>query len=180
MRSPNTKIRSGIQMSKKGFADVRRESAGDDRHARPNIILIYADDLGYGDVSCHGATKVRTPNIDSLAHEGKWFTDSHSASAVCTPSRYCLLTGEYAWRVGNWGPAFHKDGLLIDPSKMTIARLLKNHGYSTACIGKWHLGFGEKTPDWNGELNPGPLEIGNRGARRSRNSEYLWADPRRN
>jgi len=127
---------------------------------RPNIILIFADDLGYGDVGCYGATKVTTPNIDRLAREGRRFIDAHSASAVCTPSRYALLTGDYPFRRNLWQPVFHKTGLLVDPCRLTLARLMKDAGYATACIGKWHLGFGRETPDWNGELKPGPLELG--------------------
>ncbi|NBQ01863.1 MAG: hypothetical protein EBU27_01295 [Opitutae bacterium] len=109
----------------------------------PNIVLIYADDLGYGDLSCYGASKVSTPNIDRLAKEGRLFTDGHSTSAVCTPSRYALLTGEYPFRINNYSPVFCEDRLLIDPKKTTIASLLKRKGYRTACVGKWHLGFGE-------------------------------------
>ncbi len=129
---------------------------------RPNIVLIYTDDIGYGDVGCYGATKVRTPNIDRLAREGRRFTDAHSASAVCTPSRYALLTGEYPFRVNSWTPIFSRAGLIIDPAKTTIASLLKRQGYATACIGKWHLGFGPKSqqPDWNAPLKPGPRELG--------------------
>ncbi|MBM3891245.1 MAG: arylsulfatase, partial [Verrucomicrobia bacterium] len=128
---------------------------------RPNIVLILADDLGYGDVGCYGATKVRTPNVDRLAREGRRFTDAHSASAVCTPSRYALLTGEYPFRKDLWGPIMNQSPLVIDPAKTTIARLLQRQGYATACIGKWHLGFGSKPkPDWNTDLKPGPLELG--------------------
>lgn len=135
--------------------------AAQQRERPPNVVLIYADDLGYGDVSCYGATKVRTPNIDRLAAEGRVFTDAHSAAAVCTPSRYCLLTGQYAWRIGNWSPVFLQHPLLIDPERLTVPRLLKDAGYRTACIGKWHLGFGTTTwPDWNKALKPGPLEVG--------------------
>lgn len=130
----------------------------------PNIILIYADDLGYGDVGCYGATKVKTPNIDKLATEGRRFTDAHSPSAVCTPSRYSLLTGEYPIRGnrnrGVWGPCGAESALLIDQEKTTIASLLKGKGYATACIGKWHLGFGTGGIDWNTSLRPGPLEVG--------------------
>ena len=126
----------------------------------PNVIVIFADDLGYGDLSCYGATKVRTPNIDRLAAEGRRFTDAHSASAVCTPSRYALLTGQYPFRIDLWPPVFLKTGLVVDPNKTTVADIMKRAGYTTACIGKWHLGFGEGTPDWNGELKPGPLELG--------------------
>ncbi|MFC1762076.1 arylsulfatase [Planctomycetota bacterium] len=127
---------------------------------RPNIVLIFADDLGYGDLGCYGAMKVQTPNIDKLAAEGRRFTDAHSASAVCTPSRYGLLTGEYPHRKNLYAPVFLKTGLLLETTQQTIASVLKDAGYETAIIGKWHLGFGEKTPDWNGELKPGPLELG--------------------
>ena len=127
----------------------------------PNIVLIYADDLGYGDLSCYGAIKVNTPNIDKLAKEGRLFTDAHSTSAVCTPSRYALLTGEYPFRVNEYSAIFCEDRLLIDTKKTTMASLLKRKGYATACVGKWHLGFGDKPkPDWNKELTPGPLEVG--------------------
>ncbi|MBN1908891.1 MAG: sulfatase-like hydrolase/transferase [Pirellulales bacterium] len=131
---------------------------------RPNIVLIFADDLGYGDVGCYGATKVQTPNIDRLASQGRRFTDAHAASAVCTPSRYALLTGQYPFRRGKkgvWGPIFMKTPLIIDTQRLTVARLLQDAGYTTACIGKWHLGFGTDSPiDWNKPLKPGPLELG--------------------
>ncbi len=128
---------------------------------KPNIVLIFADDIGYGDLGCYGATKVKTPNIDQLASQGRRFTDAHSASAVCTPSRYALLTGEYPFRKDLWGPAPLTSPLLIDTARTTIATLLKRQGYTTACFGKWHLGFGKTPkPDWNGELRPGPLELG--------------------
>ncbi len=126
----------------------------------PNIILINADDLGYGDLSCYGADKVKTPNIDRLAREGRQFTDAHAASAVCSPSRYGLLTGRYPLRRNYWGPSPIRMPLAIDTSHLTLGRLMKESGYATACIGKWHLGFGKKAPDWNGDLKPGPLELG--------------------
>ncbi len=126
----------------------------------PNIIFIFADDLGYGDLGCYGATKVQTPNIDQLAREGRLFTDAHSSSAVCSPSRYGLLTGTYPLRRNFWGPIPTGTALTIDTSQATIASLLKSSGYTTACIGKWHLGFGIDTADWNAELKPGPLELG--------------------
>jgi arylsulfatase A-like enzyme len=130
----------------------------------PNIVLILADDLGYGDVGCYGATKVQTPNIDKLAKEGRRFTDAHSASAVCTPSRYALLTGEYPIRAngsqGVWGPCGPESKLLIDTEKVTIAKLLKNKGYDTSCFGKWHLGFGTGGVDWSESLRPGPQDVG--------------------
>src|SRR6185503_16505617 len=115
------------------FASTLRAATAD----RPNIVLIYADDIGYGDVGCYGATKVKTPHIDRLAREGRRFTDAHSASAVCTPSRYALLTGEYPFRVDSWAPIFSRAGLIIDPAKTTLATLLKRQNYATACIGKW-------------------------------------------
>jgi arylsulfatase A len=128
---------------------------------KPNIVLILADDLGFGDLGCYGAAKVKTPNIDRLASEGRRFTDAHSASAVCTPSRYALLTGEYPFRKNLWGPVMNPSPLVVDTTKPTVASLLKGQGYATACFGKWHLGFGDKpNPDWNTDLKPGPLECG--------------------
>ncbi len=127
---------------------------------RPNIVLIYADDIGYGDVGCYGATEVKTPNIDRLAREGLRFTDAHSAAATCTPSRYAMLTGEYAWRKKGTGILPGVAPLIIDSSRVTLASMLHDAGYSTAVVGKWHLGLGRERPDWNAELKPGPLELG--------------------
>lgn len=129
---------------------------------QPNIVIIFADDLGYGDLSCYGATHVQTPNIDRLAQQGRRFSDAHSASAVCTPSRYALITGQYPVRHGNlWNPIFLRVPLAVDNDRTTIADVAKDAGYKTAIIGKWHLGFGEKAPvDWNAPLKPGPLELG--------------------
>lgn len=132
-----------------------------DSKSVPNIVLILADDLGYGDVGCQGATKVRTPNIDRLAAEGRRFTDAHSASAVCSPSRYALLTGEYPFRRNLFGPVMNPSPLVVDTKRATLASLVKRQGYATACLGKWHLGFGDSPkPDWNVDLKPGPLELG--------------------
>ena len=132
--------------------------------SKPNIILIFVDDLGYGDLGCYGATKVQTPNIDRLAKEGRRFTDAHSASAVCTPSRYALLTGEYPIRAldgkGVWGPLPTNSGLIIDTNTLTIGKIFKNKGYATACLGKWHLGFKKGTNDWQVPLRPGPQDVG--------------------
>lgn len=131
---------------------------------KPNVIVIMADDLGYGDLSCYGASKIRTPNIDKLASEGKIFTDAHSASAVCTPSRYALITGQYPIRGNNgkgiWGPALITSKLLINPEQLTIADVFKNSNYTTAAIGKWHLGFGKEKNIWQEPLSPGPNDLG--------------------
>lgn len=130
-------------------------------NARPNVVVINVDDLGYGDVGCYGATKVKTPNMDQLAREGRRFTDAHSASAVCSPSRYALITGQYPARKDLWRPIFLKTPLKVDTAQMTVADVMKEAGYATAAIGKWHLGFGNESPvDWNKELKPGPLELG--------------------
>jgi len=130
----------------------------------PNVVLIFVDDLGYGDLGCYGATKVQTPNIDRLAAEGRRFTDAHSVSAVCTPSRYALLTGEYPLRAnegrGVWGPAPFTSPLLIDTEKLTIADVFKKSGYDTAALGKWHLGFKDGPNDWQEPLRPGPQDLG--------------------
>ena len=130
----------------------------------PNVVLIFAGDLGYGDLGCYGATKVQTPNIDRLAEEGRRFTDAHSASAVCTPSRYALLTGEYPLRAmggkGVWGPAPVTCGLIVETEKLTIADVFKSKGYATAALGKWHLGFGEGANNWQEPLRPGPQDLG--------------------
>ena len=130
----------------------------------PNVVLIFADDLGYGDLGCYGATKVQTPNIDRLAAEGRRFTDAHSVSAVCTPSRYALLTGQYPVRAnegrGVWGPAPITSPLIVDTEKTTIADVFKNRGYDTAVIGKWHLGFKNGKNDWQLPLRPGPQNLG--------------------
>lgn len=126
----------------------------------PNIVLIYADDLGYGDVSANGARRVRTPNIDRIAREGVRFTHAHSPSATCTPSRYALLTGEYAWRRPGTAVLPGDARLIIEPGRPTLPAMLKDRGYRTGVVGKWHLGLGAGEVDWNGDIRPGPLEIG--------------------
>jgi hypothetical protein len=131
---------------------------------KPNIIIILADDLGPGDMSCAGATTIQTPNLDRLASEGVRFTQGYSPSATCTPSRYSMLTGEYAWRQkAKVNTILDGDApLCIEPGRLTLPELLRQDGYHTAVIGKWHLGLGDgKTKlDFNGELKPGPQEIG--------------------
>jgi arylsulfatase A-like enzyme len=128
---------------------------------KPNVIIIYADDLGYGDVSCYGATKVSTPNIDRAARQGLRFTNVHCTSATSTPSRYSLLTGEYAWRKRGTGVAPGDAAAIIQPGRTTLASVFRNAGYSTAVVGKWHLGLGPAGgPDWNGEITSGPMDLG--------------------
>ena len=127
----------------------------------PNIVIILADDLGFGDTGCYGGTKIPTPNIDRLGQQGLRFTDAHAPSATCTPSRYAMLTGQYPWRKAGTGILPGNAALIIDPQHATLPSILKKAGYQTGLIGKWHLGLGEEGgPDWNGEIKPGPLEVG--------------------
>ncbi len=133
--------------------------AGAEPH-RPNIVLIYADDLGYGDVSAYGSTTIKTPQMDRLAREGLRFTQAYSTSATCTPSRYALLTGEYPWRRKGTGIAPGDANMIISPSRPTMASMLQGAGYKTGVVGKWHLGLGDGKIDWNREIRPNPNSIG--------------------
>jgi arylsulfatase A-like enzyme len=131
---------------------------------RPNVVLILADDLGWGSLNGYGANPalVRTPHCERLAREGRRFVDASAPSSVCSPSRYALLTGRYAWRTSLQRDVLkYYEPLLIDVERLTLASLLKRHGYRTAAIGKWHLGYGDKPRvDYTAELKPGPLEVG--------------------
>jgi len=128
---------------------------------KPNVVLIYIDDLGYGDVSCYGATEISTPNIDNLAETGLLFINGHCSSAMCTPSRYSMLTGSYAFRKKGTGIAKGDASMIINPETRTLADIFSEAGYTTGVVGKWHLGLGgAEGPDWNGYITPGPQDIG--------------------
>ena len=128
----------------------------------PNVLFIYADDLGYGDLECYDGTQVKTPNINRLAKNGIRFTNAHATASTSTPSRYSMLTGEYAWRRPGTDIAAGNAGMIIRPERYTIADMFKNAGYATAAIGKWHLGLGDKAgeQDWNAPL---PTALGDLG-----------------
>lgn len=128
---------------------------------RPNIIIIYADDVGYGDFSCNGSPTIQTPNVDRLASEGVRFTNAHTTSSTSTPARYGLLTGQYPWRKEGTGIAAGNAGMIISPEQYTLADMLRGAGYATGAVGKWHLGLGETArQDWNGVIAPGLSDIG--------------------
>lgn len=127
---------------------------------RPNIVIIYLDDLGYGDLSCYGATEIKTPNIDALAKGGLRFTNGYATSATCTPSRYGMLAGEYPWHNKNAKILPGTAPLLLSTTQQTIPKMLQKEGYQTAVIGKWHLGLGTGNTDWNKKITPGPNEVG--------------------
>lgn len=137
----------------------KQPGSGENESGKPNIVIIYVDDLGYSDLETYGAMGVRTPSINELDQMGIRFQDAHSSAATCTPSRFALLTGSYAFRKD--AAILPGDApLLITPGTPTLASMLKGAGYTTSVIGKWHLGLGEGRVDWNGKIKPGPLEIG--------------------
>ena len=128
---------------------------------KPNVIFILTDDLGYGDLSCYGATKLKTPNLDNLAKQGIQFSNAHATSATCTPSRYAIMTGQYPWRKSGTEILPGDAALIIPTDKPTLPKVFKQAGYSTGIVGKWHLGIGDAVEkNWNGELKPGPNETG--------------------
>ncbi|MCI9608445.1 MAG: arylsulfatase [Muribaculaceae bacterium] len=130
--------------------------------SKPNVVMIVADDLGYGDLECYGAKNVKTPAVNNLAANGIRFTDTHAVAATSTPSRYSLLTGEYPWRRPGTDVAPGDAGMIIRPEQFTIADMFRSNGYATAAIGKWHLGLGDKTgtQDWNAPLAASPSDLG--------------------
>lgn len=132
-----------------------------DASEKPNIVIIYGDDVGYGDLGAYGAKLIPTPNLDQLAKQSLRFTDGHCSAATCTPSRFSMLTGIHGFRHGVRVLAPNAP-MKIKPEMFTLPQMLKKAGYETAVIGKWHLGIGDgQTPvDWNGDVKPGPLEIG--------------------
>ncbi|WP_234408574.1 sulfatase-like hydrolase/transferase [Marinilabilia salmonicolor] len=150
-------ITAGILMSCSPQAPQEKNSRN---ISKPNVLLIYTDDVGYGDIGIYGG-EVPTPHIDVLAQSGIQFTNAYATSATCTPSRFSLLTGEYSWRKPGRGVAPGDAPALIRPGKETLPAVMQRAGYHTGVIGKWHLGLGgENGPDWNGKISPGPLEIG--------------------
>ena len=126
---------------------------------KPNVIIIYADDLGYGDLSCYGAEDIHTPNIDRLAEEGIRFQNAYSTSAVCTPARYSLMTGQYPFRNPDTFILPGNAKCIIDPDTMTLPRVFRQAGYRTGVVGKWHLGLGDGNIDWNGEISRTPNDV---------------------
>ena len=132
----------------------------DESSRKPNVVVIYLDDLGYGDLSAYGATELQTPNIDALANGGVKFTNGYASSATCTPSRYALLTGTYPWRNKDAKILPGTAPLLIKTDQPTLPKMMKANGYQTAVVGKWHLGLGTGVVNWNERVSPGPNEVG--------------------
>lgn len=126
----------------------------------PNIVIIEADDLGYGDLSCYGATCIKTPGMDRIANEGIRFTDAHCTAATSTPSRYSLITGMYPWTNNDAKILPGNAALIIDTKRVTLPKVMKQAGYATGAVGKWHLGLGDGAVDWNKKIYPGAKEVG--------------------
>lgn len=149
-------------MAQAAAPTLPKEGAAAGTAERPNVIFIVADDLGYADLSCYGATRVQTPAVDRLAHSGTRFTDVHACASTSTPSRYGLLTGCYPFRKRGTDVAAGNAGMIISPDQFTLADLFQQAGYATAAIGKWHLGLGSRTgqQDWNGRLDVSLADIG--------------------
>ncbi len=160
MPSPFARLASIASLAFLFFSLAGQSSAGDPPRL-PNIVFILADDIGYGDFGCYGATKVKTPHVDQLAREGIRLTDAHATASVCTPTRYSFITGQYAFRNPEGDHILSGEApLSIDAAKPTVASLLKKAGYATGQVGKWHLGLGRGNLDYNTVIKPGPLELG--------------------
>lgn len=141
-------------------APAAEMNAPDSSPTRPNIIVIFADDLGFGDLGCYGAEGIPTPNLDRMAREGVRFSNFYATAATCTPSRYSLLTGSYPWRNPRAQILKGDAPMIIGPDELTLPAALKRAGYTTSVIGKWHIGLGDGTIDWNSEIRPSPREVG--------------------
>ncbi len=142
------------------FGCQTKNSQKNAEQAKPNVVIVYLDDLGYGDVGAYGATQIKTPNFDKLAEGGVMFTDGHATSSTCTPSRYGLLTGVYPWREKDAKILPGTAPLIIGTEQLTIPKVFKEKGYYTGIVGKWHLGLGNGNVDWNKHISPGPNEVG--------------------
>lgn len=144
------------------FLSLLNSQASAQEPVKPNVLLIYADDLGYGDLGCYGAQGVATPNTDALCARGVKHANAYATASTSTPSRYSLLTGAYAWRREGTDVAAGDAAMIINPESITVADVFKSAGYRTAAFGKWHLGMGAVTgaQDWNGSISPSPLDLG--------------------
>ena len=151
-----------ISLCSLAFLSALPVLSGGENRQNPNVLLIYADDLGYGDVLCNSCRHDIAQNINALSDNGLVFANAYSVASTSTPSRYSLLTGEYAWRRKGTDVAAGNAAMIVPPEKMTVADVFRSAGYKTAVIGKWHLGLGDVTAgqDWNGEISPSPADIG--------------------